>query len=84
MKWSSLASHVTRRTIWKPDKNVQMYGFRMVHSKTGPFEIQTNVYHLNTGLVWYSDGYCTGQEMVNSCPIMNTIGIPDILGLLVT
>ena len=28
------------------------------HSNTGPFDNQTQIYHLNTRLVWYSDGYC--------------------------
>ena len=28
------------------------------HSKTGPFIIRTTFYHLNTGLVRYSDDYC--------------------------
>ena len=29
------------------------------HLKTGPFEDRTCLYHSNTGLVRYSDGYCT-------------------------
>ena len=26
---------------------------------TGPLDIRTQIYHLNSRLVWYSDGYCT-------------------------
>ena len=29
------------------------------HSNTRPFDNQTQIYHLNTWLVRYSDGYCT-------------------------
>ena len=29
------------------------------HLNTGPFDNQTQIYHLNTRLVQYSDGYCS-------------------------
>ena len=29
-----------------------------VHTKTGPLDNWTQIYHLNTRLVRYSDGYC--------------------------
>ena len=34
------------------------------HLNTRPFGNQTQIYHLKTKLVWYSDGYCTGIQMV--------------------
>ena len=29
------------------------------HQNTEPFDNRTQIYHLNTKLVWYSDAYCT-------------------------
>ena len=49
MKWSGFASHVTRRTMRKPD--IFAWFSKVVLSKTGPFEIRTKVDHSNTGLV---------------------------------
>ena len=34
------------------------------HLNTRPFGNQTQIYHLKTKLVRYSDGYCTGIQMV--------------------
>jgi hypothetical protein len=36
------------------------------HSITGPFDFKTQIDHLNTGLVWYSDGHCISLNRSNA------------------
>jgi hypothetical protein len=31
------------------------------HLNTGPFDFRTQINHMNTGLVWYSDGDCNSS-----------------------
>ena len=42
--------------------NIRMVIMQPSHSKTKPFANRTTFDHLNTGLVQYSDGYCTRQN----------------------
>ena len=55
------SDRVIRQTIWIPDildhKTDIFVRFSDCHSKTGPFDNQTCLDHLNTRLVQYSDGY---------------------------
>ena len=52
------------------------------HSTTGPFDNRTQIYHSNTRLVWYSDGYCKLKNPKECCYKDSTVG-PDYLARLV-
>ena len=65
---------MTWQTIWvldildhKPDFFVR---FSDHHWSTGPFDNRTQIYHLNTRLVRYSDGYCTCFESQFFCQFL--------------
>ena len=45
------------RTFWTLNRLFSVR-FSDHHLNTGPFDNQTQIYHLNTRLVRYSDGYC--------------------------
>ena len=36
------------------------------HLKTGPFDNRTHIHHLKTGLVRYSDGYCSYSQTLQN------------------
>ena len=46
------------QTIWTINSLFSIQ-FSDNHLNTGPFDNRTQIYHLNTRLVWHSDGYCT-------------------------
>ena len=57
LKSHNLADHLNTENFG-PLTGFLQFSFQ----NTGPFDNHTQIYHLNTRLVWYSDGYYTAYS----------------------
>ena len=55
--YRNILDHKQAFSVWFSDQ----------HLSTGPFDYRTQIYHLNTRLALYSDGYCTSTHAKRCC-----------------